>query len=72
MQSRPIVEWDSDDPEALFLLLIEDLDILEAFGDVQFKHWIVTNIPGTNCQNRKTARNLYKDCNCGNPKYLDL
>jgi len=47
MQSRPSVYWDAE-PNALYTLLIEDLDILEEIGDVQFKHWIVTNIPGNN------------------------
>ena len=45
IQKRPRVYWDAD-PNALYSLLIEDLDILGEIGDFQFKHWIVTNIPG--------------------------
>ena len=48
MVKRPTLYWDAD-PSALYMLLIEDLDILEDIGDVQFKHWLVTNIPGNLC-----------------------
>ena len=55
MQSRPSVYWDAE-PNALYTLLIEDLDILEEIGDVQFKHWIVTNIPGKTIQGGEGSR----------------
>jgi len=50
MVKRPTLYWDAD-PSALYMLLIEDLDILEDIGDVQFKHWLVTNIPGNSVIN---------------------
>jgi len=50
MQRRPRLYWDAD-PEALYTLMIEDEDVLEVVSGgtyVTGKHWLVTNIPGTN------------------------
>jgi len=48
LQRRPRLFWEAE-PNTLYTVMIEDVDVLDVVGGGNTgKHWLVTNIPGTN------------------------